>query len=129
VQTPVFAPVLTNPINSQIARRPSADGYRDLEEPIVQLATGMEGRWSGSARQSGLTGGICSARRRGRSIRAEPGNANDGRFGMPTEHRPGLGGAPAVIEIDLPGGVRVRVDSGINEKALRRVLSALRGLG
>jgi transposase len=34
-----------------------------------------------------------------------------------------------VIEIDLPDGVRVRVDSSVNEKALRRVLSALRGLG
>ena len=33
-----------------------------------------------------------------------------------------------VIEIDLPDGVRVRVDSGVNEKALRRVLSAVRGL-
>ena len=34
-----------------------------------------------------------------------------------------------VIEIDLPDGVRVRVDSGVNEKALRRVLSAVRGPG
>ena len=34
-----------------------------------------------------------------------------------------------VIEIDLPDGVRVRVDSGVNERALRRVLSALRGTG
>lgn len=34
-----------------------------------------------------------------------------------------------VIEIDLPDGVRVRVDSGVNEKTLRRVLSALRGPG
>jgi transposase len=34
-----------------------------------------------------------------------------------------------VIEIDLPEGVRVRVDNGVNEKALRRVLSALRGSG
>jgi transposase len=34
-----------------------------------------------------------------------------------------------VIEIDLPNGVRVRVDSGVTEKALRRVLSALRGSG
>ncbi|HEX3413951.1 MAG TPA: transposase [Stellaceae bacterium] len=32
-----------------------------------------------------------------------------------------------VIEIDLPDGVRVRVDNRVNEKALRRVLSALRG--
>jgi transposase len=34
-----------------------------------------------------------------------------------------------VIEIDPPQGVRVRIDSGVNEKALRRVLSALRGAG
>jgi transposase len=34
-----------------------------------------------------------------------------------------------VIEIDLPGGVRVRVDSSVNEKTLRRVLTALRGPG
>jgi transposase len=34
-----------------------------------------------------------------------------------------------VIEIDLPDGVRVRVDSSVNEKALRRVLAALRRSG
>ncbi|MGH7087443.1 MAG: IS66-like element accessory protein TnpA [Stellaceae bacterium] len=34
-----------------------------------------------------------------------------------------------VIEIDLPDGVRVRVDGSVSEKTLRRVLSALRGLG
>ncbi|HEY3794698.1 MAG TPA: hypothetical protein VGM09_22975 [Bradyrhizobium sp.] len=34
-----------------------------------------------------------------------------------------------VIEIDLPDGIRVRVDSSVKRKALRRVLSALRGLG
>jgi len=33
-----------------------------------------------------------------------------------------------VIEIDLPDGVRVRVDSGVDESALRQVLSAVRGL-
>ena len=33
-----------------------------------------------------------------------------------------------VIEIDLPDGVRVRVDSSVNEKALRRVLVTLRGV-
>ena len=32
-----------------------------------------------------------------------------------------------VIEIDLRDGVRVRGDSSVNEKALRRVLAALRG--
>lgn len=34
-----------------------------------------------------------------------------------------------VIEIDLPDGIRVRVDSSVNERALRRVLAAVRGLG
>jgi transposase len=34
-----------------------------------------------------------------------------------------------VIEIDLPDGVRVRIDGSVNEKALRRVLSALRRSG
>ena len=34
-----------------------------------------------------------------------------------------------VIEIDLPDGIRVRVDNSVNEKALRRVLTAVRGLG
>ena len=34
-----------------------------------------------------------------------------------------------IIEIDLPDGVRVRVDGSVNEKALQRVLSAVRGLG
>jgi transposase len=32
-----------------------------------------------------------------------------------------------VIEIDLPEGVRVRVEGGVDEMALRRVLAALRG--
>ena len=33
-----------------------------------------------------------------------------------------------VIEIDLPEGVRVRVDGGVDDVALRRVLSVVRGL-
>lgn len=44
----------------------------------------------------------------------------------------GMGAALAeragVMEIDLPEGVRVRVDGGVDETALRRVLSAVRGL-
>jgi transposase len=32
-----------------------------------------------------------------------------------------------VIEIDLPEGVRVRVEAGVDELALRRVLAAVRG--
>jgi transposase len=39
-----------------------------------------------------------------------------------------LVGRAGVMEIDLPEGVRVRVDGGVDETALRRVLSAVRGL-
>jgi transposase len=31
------------------------------------------------------------------------------------------------IEIDLPSGARIRVDAAVNEKALRRVLQAMKG--
>ena len=34
---------------------------------------------------------------------------------------------PRLIEIALPGGTTVRVDAGIDPRALRRVLGALRG--
>ena len=39
-----------------------------------------------------------------------------------------LAGRAGVMEIDLPQGVRVRVDGGVDEPALRRVLLAVRGL-
>jgi len=39
-----------------------------------------------------------------------------------------LAGHAGVMEIDLPEGVRVRVDGGVDETALRRVLLAVRGL-
>jgi transposase len=32
-----------------------------------------------------------------------------------------------IIEVELPSGVRVRVDAFVNEKALRRVLRAMKG--
>jgi hypothetical protein len=43
--------------------------------------------------------------------------------------RPGLALTERLggVEVDLPDGVRVRVDSSVKEKALRRVLSAVRG--
>ncbi len=40
--------------------------------------------------------------------------------------RPHPGARPGEIGIDLPGGVRLSVDSYVNEKALARVLRALR---
>jgi transposase len=40
---------------------------------------------------------------------------------------PTLAAHAGAMEIDLPDGVRVRVDRGVDEAALRRVLSAVRG--
>ena len=40
---------------------------------------------------------------------------------------PALAERAGVMEIDLPDGVLLRVDGGVDEAALRRVLSALRG--
>jgi transposase len=40
--------------------------------------------------------------------------------------RPSPGLRPGGIDIDLPGGVRLSVDTYVNEKALARVLRALR---
>jgi flavin-binding protein dodecin len=39
VQTPVFALVLTSPINPQIARRPSADGYDQACQEAIREAS------------------------------------------------------------------------------------------
>ena len=65
---------------------------------------------------------------------ADPSDANPA-MPMPAA-LPGARGAgltlaerAGVIEIDLPGGARVRVDGSVNEKALRRVLAAVKGLG
>lgn len=40
--------------------------------------------------------------------------------------RPYPGARPGAIDVDLPGGIRLSVDSYVNEKALARVLRALR---
>lgn len=58
----------------------------------------------------------------GRALRMAAGAA------YPRGAAPALAERAGVMEIDLPDGVRVRVDSGVEEMALRRVLSALRGL-
>jgi transposase len=44
------------------------------------------------------------------------------------EARPAMDERPGMIEIDLPGGTRLRVDAFVNERALRRVLSVLQAL-
>ena len=39
---------------------------------------------------------------------------------------PSMGERPGLIEIDLPNGARIRVDAFVNERALRRVLVAMK---
>ena len=57
----------------------------------------------------------------GRALRLAAGGAYPRGAGLALAERAGA------IEIDLPEGVRVRVDGGVDEMALRRVLAALRG--
>jgi transposase len=57
------------------------------------------------------------------SSSAVAGGASSGCATLP---RPGLEERPGVIEIDLADGVRLRVDAFVNERALRRVLAALK---
>jgi transposase len=52
-----------------------------------------------------------------------------GIVGRPSDDRPAvsaLGGA-SMIEVDLPNGIRFRVDASVSEKALGRVLRAMKG--
>jgi transposase len=46
---------------------------------------------------------------------------------QPPKRMPVAEDHPGVIEIALPSGVRVRVDALVDEPALRRVLTAIRG--
>ena len=46
----------------------------------------------------------------------------------PSEGRAGPDERVGMIELDLPTGARLRVDAFVNEKALRRVLQALKGV-
>jgi transposase len=58
----------------------------------------------------------------GQALRLAAGGAYAKGVGCALSERVG------VIEIDLPEGVRVRVDGGVDEQALRRVLTVVRGL-
>ena len=57
---------------------------------------------------------------------APPRAAGVAEVRPPVPH-PALDQRAGVIEIDLPGGVRVRVDAFVNERALDRVLRVLKG--
>ena len=51
------------------------------------------------------------------------GGASSPRSALP---RPGMDERPGVIEIDLADGTRLRVDAFVSERALRRVVAALK---
>jgi transposase len=57
---------------------------------------------------------------------APPRAAGVAEVRPPVPH-PALDQRAGVIEIDLPGGARVRVDAFVNERALDRVLRVLKG--
>jgi hypothetical protein len=56
-------------------------------------------------------------------LSAVVGGASSPRSTLP---RPGMDERPGVIEIDLADGTRLRVDAFVNERALRRVMAALK---
>src|SRR5208337_2819357 len=115
------------------SRRRQGDGRRpaspDFRERAVQLACCVEGRGFGYAAAGG--GAVHPA---GRVWRIGPSRYSDAGAAEPEPPkseppRPmgasdsGVGG----IEIVLPNGARVSVDAFVNEKALSRVLRAMKG--
>jgi transposase len=77
------------------------------------IGTGQLYTWRRQLLSSRLAGAACFARV---ELVGEPP-----RLANPAN------GSTGMIEIALPGGVSVRVDAGVDEVALRRVLAALRG--
>jgi transposase len=61
----------------------------------------------------------------GRAGEGEPRGVLTPEQAPPPEHR--QEDTAGTIEIELPGGARVRVDGAVSEKALARVLRALKG--
>jgi transposase len=77
------------------------------------IGTGQLYTWRRQLLSSRLAGAACFARV---ELAGEPP-----RLANPAN------GSTGMIEIALPGGASVRVDAGVDEPALRRVLAALRG--
>ena len=107
-------------------RRPGFNGCAaawDFEEPACTIGARHGGRRRAARRcpRQNLSSSASYAHP------AKPANANGGQCRSTRGAGPALAERAGVMEIDLPHGVRVRVDGGVNEKALRRVLSAVRG--
>nr|WP_255326011.1 transposase [Sphingobium sp. 15-1] len=60
------------------------------------------------------------------SLERSPANPSSSAGPMEDLVRPHPGARPGGIDIDLPSGIRLSVDSYVNERALARVLRALR---
>ena len=75
-------------------------------------------------------GVITEAKDEGAILRPNPSTVLVGQVPQDrgAEAGPAMDERPGMIEIDLPGGTRLRVDAFVNERALRRVLSVLRAL-
>ncbi len=85
----------------------AAVAHRSAPEPVAFVPIGVMGR----------------AEDGGPALLAAPAASRSERCGSRgPEDRVGM------IEVDLPGGARLRVDAFVNEKALRRVLLALKGV-
>lgn len=76
-------------------------------EPLAFVPIGVVGRGDGC----------------GPALLAAPQGARSERV-----ERAGRRERVGLIELDLPGGARLRMDAFVNEKALRRVLLALKGM-
>jgi transposase len=107
----------------------------EQKQAIVAESVAPRASPTATARKYGLnTGQLYTWRRQ--MLRRVPVVATSGFARVEVVDEAALAEAPAtiapaipsgLIEVVLPGGASVRVDAGVDERALRRVLAALRG--
>ena len=89
--------------------RKAKEMAKPIEEPVEFVPIGVFGR----------------SHDEGPAMLAAPAKAQHPRS-APCMPPTSMGGRAGVIEIDLPNGARVRVDAFVNERALRRVFTAMK---
>jgi transposase len=101
-----------SPEVSRSAARPLSDASPPVAEPCDFIPIGILGRAEHSepTPMAGPSSAVVGA-------------ASSHRSASP---RPGMDERPGVIEIELADGTRLRVDAFVNERALRRVMAALK---
>jgi transposase len=105
-------------------------------QPAVEAASSatppvQPDAWAACAPEGFLSiGVITETKDEGAILRPDPSTLLAGQAVRErgAEARPAMDERPGMIEIDLPGGTRLRVDGFVNERALRRVLSVLQAL-